>query len=114
MFEQNGVEAEAKTAGQSGKRLKRWQKIAAVGFAVLLIFMLGVGVGNGRITLGRNRLFSTNAAKNLPANLDYTEVEKIYDSLKSNFDGQLDVNKLLDGLKQGLANASGDPYTEYF
>jgi C-terminal processing protease CtpA/Prc len=29
-------------------------------------------------------------------------------------DGKLDANKLLDGLKSGLAKATGDPYTEYF
>lgn len=96
-------------------RPRRWPKIATKLFVVLLIFTLGVGVGNGHINIGTDRFFHNRpVSKNLPADLNYTSVEKVYDSLKANFDGQLDVNKLLDGLKEGLATSSGDPYTEYF
>lgn len=34
--------------------------------------------------------------------------------LKSDFDGSIDKEKLLDGLKKGLVSAADDPYTEYF
>lgn len=95
-------------------RKRRWPKIAIGMFLALLIFSFGVGVGNGRINVGPDRLFRKSVSKNLPADLNYATVEQVYDSLKSNFDGQLDINKLLDGIKQGLAQASGDPYTEYF
>ncbi len=74
------------------------------------VFWLGVLIGSGHIRIGG--LKSENSK--LPKNLDYSTVEQIYDSLKQNYDGQLDVNKLLDGLKHGLANATGDPYTDYF
>jgi carboxyl-terminal processing protease len=55
----------------------------------------------------------TGVQKNLPNRLDYTSVDEVYKALKANFDGSLDTNKLLDGAKQGLVNAAGDPHTEY-
>lgn len=59
--------------------------------------------------------FANNANQNqqLPADLDYSEVEQVYDLLRVKYDGQLEVEKLLDGLKQGLAEATGDDYTVY-
>jgi carboxyl-terminal processing protease len=41
-------------------------------------------------------------------------VNQVYQALKQNYDGKLTTNQLLDGLKEGLAQATGDPYTEYF
>jgi carboxyl-terminal processing protease len=80
--------------------------------AGVLIFFAGVGVGQGRIRVGGLSSDST-AQKNLPADLDYSSVEQAYDALKKDFDGNLDATKLLDGIKAGLAKASGDTYTEY-
>ncbi len=77
---------------------------------IVLVFWLGMAVGNGQLTI--HGLKSQNPG--LPKDLDYKTVEQIYDSLKQNYDGQLDVNKLLDGLKHGLAQATGDTYTDYF
>lgn len=77
------------------------------------IFYLGVGVGNGSIRLGKNSIFSSSVQKGLPGDLDYSSVEQVYDTLRTTYDGQLDINELLDGLKQGLVSASKDPYSEY-
>ncbi len=79
------------------------------------IFSLGFGVGNGRISFGPDSVFKKTEKENksLPTNLDYSSVEQIYDSLKRNYDGDLKNEDLLDGLKEGLAHATGDPYTEY-
>jgi carboxyl-terminal processing protease len=54
------------------------------------------------------------AGGNLPAHLDYTSVNQVYQSLKENYDGKLDAQALNDGLKHGLATATKDPYTSYF
>ena len=51
---------------------------------------------------------------NTADNLDYDSVEEAYDTLVANYDGELDKTKLIDGLKKGLAEATGDPYTEFF
>lgn len=79
---------------------------------LLIVFILGVGVGNSAL-LGNFKRSSTQNAS-LPDNLDYASVEAIYDQLRQSYDGDLQQDALLDGLKQGLAKATGDPYTEYF
>lgn len=81
--------------------------------AAAFIFLSGYGIGSGRIVLGTNQLFRKSVQKGLPNNLDYTSVEQVYDTLRRDYDGQLDKDKLTDGLKSGLAAATGDPYTEY-
>src|SRR6185369_8930218 len=50
----------------------------------------------------------------LPAKLDYSSVDQVYNILRQKFDGTLDEQKLLDGIKEGITKATGDPYTEYF
>lgn len=46
--------------------------------------------------------------------LDLSSLQQVYDVLRSKYDGELDVNKLIDGAKHGLVGATGDPYTTYF
>lgn len=95
---------------------KKRQIFRGLGYAFFagLIFMSGWGIGSGRILLGSDRVFRKGVQKNLPENLDYSSVEQVYDSLRQNFDGELKTEDLLNGIKEGLARASGDPYTEYF
>lgn len=81
--------------------------------AFILVFSLGIGVGQGRVIFGRDSIFNQNVTKGLPANLNYESIEEVYDTLRGNYDGQLDYQELLNGLKEGLAKASGDAYTEY-
>lgn len=80
--------------------------------AGVIVFALGVNVGNGRIPVNQQRSISSN--NQLPNDLDYESVEAIYDKLRTSYDGELKADQLMDGIKQGLARASGDPYTEYF
>jgi carboxyl-terminal processing protease len=77
---------------------------------LLGVFSFGVGVGDGSISFQRHE--SQN--KQLPENLDYSEVETVYDSLKVNYNGKLTQEQLINGLKHGLAEATNDPYTSYF
>ena len=50
----------------------------------------------------------------LPQKFDYTQVDKVYQSLKDNYNGKLTEQQVLDGLKHGLAQSTKDPYTEFF
>ncbi|HEX7963458.1 MAG TPA: S41 family peptidase [Candidatus Saccharimonadales bacterium] len=94
-----------------GKRgVKPGLIIAGVVVGVVGVFSLGLAVGSGRLSF--SSLQSENAA--LPSALDYSSVTQVYNSLKDNYDGTLDPNKLLDGMKAGLVQAAGDPYTVYF
>lgn len=95
---------ESKQAGRSWWRGFRNLLIVAI------FFVLGVNFGNGRIA------FNHHAATNsqLPAKLNYSSVDQVYNSLKQNYDGKLTEQQLEDGLKHGLAEATHDPYTVYF
>ncbi len=69
-------------------------------------------MGSGRIKADYiNKLQSENST--LPKNLDYSSVEQVYDEIKQNYDGKLATDTLLNGIKHGLAESTGDPYTEY-
>jgi carboxyl-terminal processing protease len=74
------------------------------------VLLLGINIGNGRIALPHHS--ATNPQ--LPAKLDYSTVNQVYQSLKENYDGKLTEGQLIDGLKHGLAEATHDPYTVYF
>ncbi len=46
--------------------------------------------------------------------LDLDPVQKTYQALKANFDGQLDDQALIDGASRGMVAAAGDKYTMFF
>lgn len=77
---------------------------------IVAVFWAGINVGNGTIRFSNPS--SPNGA--LPSQLDYSSVNQVYDALKNNYNGKLTTEQLLNGLKHGLAKATGDPYTEYF
>lgn len=52
--------------------------------------------------------------RNKTAELDYAQLDALYDTLRTSYVGDLDNQKLIDGAKKGMAQATGDPYTEYF
>lgn len=86
-----------------------WTKVGAGVLAAILIFGLGINVGNGRISFD-----SHGGVTGLPSQLNYSSVNQVYDALKANYNGKLTSTQLTDGLKHGLAEATNDPYTEYF
>lgn len=46
--------------------------------------------------------------------LDLASVQQTFQTLKANFDGDLDNQKLIEGASRGLVAAAGDVHTEYF
>ena len=86
-------------------------KITKILFAVVLLggfFILGYNFGNGNIEL------SNSNQNQLPGSLNYSSVNTVYTILRNNFDGELSVAQIMNGIKQGLVNSANDPYTEYF
>ncbi len=92
---------------------KKNQIIKWLGFALVTVgfFAVGLAVGRGSIHLGR---LSSTISTGGSGVFDYSSVDQVYKLLNSDFDGNLDKGKLLDGIKSGLVSATGDPYTEYF
>lgn len=98
----------------TGKKKNRFKKtlLTTVLIGAALLGGIGIGfVGRGEI---ESQLQRGNVSQpGLPNDLDYSSVEEVYDSLRTNFDGELSTEDLLGGLKDGLVKASGDPYTEF-
>jgi carboxyl-terminal processing protease len=88
------------------------RKITGALLAVVVVFGAGVAVGRGNLNFFNSKAIPVNTS--LSNQLDYSSVNDVYKILKSDFDGNLNKQKLVDGLKAGLVNAAGDPYTEYF
>src|SRR5262245_52761504 len=101
------------TEGNSKKRFQ-WKSTLVNVLVAAAIFLFGWAIGSNRINIGPYAGLHKKVATSAPAKLDYSSVDTLYKSLKQNYDGQLDATKLTDGLKAGLVNATGDPYTEYF
>lgn len=91
---------------------KRWPLLKILALLILTVAVFGGGIAVGR---GDIRLRGLSLAKqSSPQALDYSSVDQLYSLLKNDFDGNLDTTGALDGLKTGLVNAAGDPYTQYF
>lgn len=76
------------------------------------IFFAGFEVGQGNWQIGFG-VRTVNSNKSLPNELDYSTVNEVYQALKLSYDGELKLEDLMAGLKKGLVEASGDPYTAY-
>lgn len=95
---------------RGGKSKKR------VSIGVLLVSIVLAFLAGSRLQTIGDYFFSPYTNKgnqSLSQNLDFSSTEKIFDLLKSKYDGELDMQKLQDGLNQGLVEAAGDPYTTY-
>lgn len=90
-------------------RIKRL-RYGAVLLLAVVIFVAGINVGNGSISFGG----SGSRNSDLPSHLDYSSVNTVYRDLRNDYDGKLSETQLLNGIKNGLVNATGDPHSEYF
>ncbi|HSX15718.1 MAG TPA: S41 family peptidase [Candidatus Saccharimonadales bacterium] len=96
------------TAARSKRTLKKAGFVAGA----WLIFTCGVLFGNGTIRIVPISQYTSRTS--LPAKLDYSSLNEVYDALRQNYDGKLTTDDVLNGLKHGLAGAANDPYTEFF
>ncbi len=76
------------------------------------VFLIGAYFGKYGYKFTPDGIYQKSVQNN-KTKLNYGEVDQVYEQLKNNFDGQLDQQKLNDGLKEGLVRSAGDPYTEY-
>ncbi|MGH7241457.1 MAG: S41 family peptidase [Candidatus Saccharimonadales bacterium] len=88
---------------------RHFVRYAAGAIVLYFVFSLGVMTGNGQL-----HLTTKQGSTGLPDKLDYSSVNDVYNALKQNYNGTLTQQQVLDGIKHGLAEATNDPYTEYF
>lgn len=90
-----------------------WGTLVTTGLVLSFLgFALGFNYPLIEDTL-RQKTGLTSVNQGLPDDLTYNDVEEVYDVLRQKYDGDLSVGELLDGAKEGLAEATGDPYTVY-
>jgi carboxyl-terminal processing protease len=77
-----------------------------LGFAVVAGIGYVAGAFNSHIYGGFNTLIGNSQ-------LDLSSVQATYQSIKENFDGEIDDAKLVEGANRGLVEALGDQYTVY-
>ncbi|MBL8159802.1 S41 family peptidase [Candidatus Saccharibacteria bacterium] len=84
-------------------------------FVSILVAVAGFVLGSRNPQLLAS-LNPSNSRQNttLPSELEFGELNEVYGQLKNRYDGKLDANKLLEGAKKGMTEATGDPYTVYF
>lgn len=58
-------------------------------------------------------LSTLRGMKSTTDTIDLSSVQETYQLLKANYDGALDVQKLIDGASRGLTEAAGDRYTVF-
>ena len=91
----------------------RGKKVERSTLVLVSVFMLVLGfAGGSRIDDIRNLIAPVFGFKKVER-IDFSNVEKTYQALASNFDGEIDKQKIIDGASKGLVEAVGDKYTEY-
>lgn len=80
-------------------------------FVAVSVFTSGWLFGAGKLSLRSDSLVPV-ALDNRQAPRD--GVDEVYQQIRSNFDGEPTDEDFLNGLKKGLARATGDTYTEFF
>ena len=93
--------------------MDRGKKVERSTLVLVSVFMLVLGFASGsRIDDIRNLIAPVFGLKKVER-IDFSNVEKTYQALASNFDGEIDKQKIIDGASKGLVEAVGDKYTEY-
>ena len=93
--------------------MDRGKKVERSTLVLVSVFMLVLGfAGGSRIDDIRNLIAPVFGLKKVER-IDFSNIEKTYQALSSNFDGEIDKQKIIDGASKGLVEAVGDKYTEY-
>ncbi len=109
MEESNTVLAEVPRQPRKQRKVSLYTFIGI--FVAVSIFSSGWLFGAGKLSLRSDSLVPV-ALDNRQAPRD--GVDEVYQQIRSNFDGEPTDEDFLNGLKKGLAGATGDTYTEFF
>lgn len=91
------------------KKSPGWWTVVLVSAVVGVVAFVG-GTRSGDVIA----MLRGSQNSGLPSQLNLSSLQDVYSKLRDDFDGQLDTQKLIDGAKKGMVEASGDPYTVYF
>ena len=83
---------------------------AIIGAAVTLVLGFFVGLNWQNFS---NQFLPYLGIGQRHTNNNWSALDEVYDTLVSQYDGELDKNALIEGAKKGLVAAAGDIYTAY-
>lgn len=93
-----------------------FSKKSSVPTAIMIVsFVLVAGLGYvaGAVNAG-HYLWGGGLGQLVGANqLDTSSLQQTYDALRTNFDGDIDADKLIEGANRGMVDSLGDQYTVY-
>ena len=94
------------------KKEVRSYSLGVVIAGMVFAFLIG-GLG-GYVFKDNFSVFAPYVGIKADTEVSWGKLERVYQALREDFDGDLDSEKILDGAKHGLVNAAGDPHTMFF
>lgn len=82
--------------------------------SVIIVALLFFALGNRIRSVPLPGALKSSSAQNLSGQVDTSGLNQVYDVLRSKYDGNLTDQDVNTGVKRGLVQATGDPYTSYF
>ena len=96
------------------KKVEWKEKKTSLGNAIIIgavMAVIGVLIGaNWNNIFGG---FSPYLGGKVSASVDWSELNEVYDKLSTTYNGEVSVEKMIDGAKAGMVEALGDVYTVY-
>lgn len=92
---------------------KKWEE-KQVNLSTAIIVGAFVALVGAIIGLNWNTWFSGTILSNKSKNvIDWSSLDTIYEKLAKNYNGDIDIDELVEGAKEGMVAALGDKYTVY-
>jgi len=96
---------------QTTKKSRKVGLYTATGLIIAAsVFSSGWLLGSGRLTFSTNNLVPVATGSGVAPR---EGINELYQQIQDNYDGETSEEDYLNGQKEGLAAAVGDPYTEY-
>ena len=89
------------------------KKVSLANVIIICFITLLVGFGVGVNWKSISSSFNAYLGGKTTAEIDFSSLNDVYQSLAQNYDGNIDPKKVIEEAKRGLVNASGDKYTYY-
>lgn len=101
----------------STERTRREFKKRQIPAGLIIVVLVGVGMLGFLAGSYKYQIYSAIApifgVKTYSGTLDLSSVQRTYQTLKANYDGDINDQKLIEGASRGLVDAVGDQYTVY-
>lgn len=96
---------------------KHWEeKQVSLGgtiIAAVVTLVVGFFIGSNWTKIAPNVLPYLGVRSSSVGTYDWSALDEVYYALRTNYDGEIDQNALIEGAKKGLVAAVGDTYTAY-